>query len=93
MSAGPIRRPTAWRLMTAAFGIWAVNFLIGYATALIAPEHALTRVFLVLLAAGSLPVFFWIVRHAQVLRERRMVVAAVSVSGLAILFNAAVVIA
>lgn len=93
MSAPPIRRPTAWRLMTAAFGVWAVNFLVGYAAALIVPEHLMTRLLLAALAVASIPALLWIVRQSSELKERRMVVAAAAVSGLAVLFNGAVAIA
>lgn len=93
MSGEPIRRPTAWRLMTAAFSVWAANFLVGYAAALIAPDHFLTRLLLVGLAVASIPALLWIVKQSLVLKERRMVLAAAAVSGISILFNSAVALA
>lgn len=93
MNASPIRRPTAWRLMSFAFSVWAANFFVAYAAALVAPEHGLTRLLLVGLAITSISALVWIVGKARALKERRMVVAAAAVSGLAVLFNGAAAIA
>lgn len=89
MSGKPMQRPTAWRLMAGAFTVWAANFLIGYAAALIAPDHVVTRILLVLLALGSIQPLLWIVRSSNGLAERYMVTAAAVMAALAILFNAA----
>jgi hypothetical protein len=93
MSVEPIRRPTAWRLATAAFAIWAMNFLVGYAAALIVPEHVLTKLLLVGLALASIPALLWIDRQSWGMAEKRMVRVATALSALAILFNGIVAIA
>lgn len=93
MTVEPIRRPTAWRLMTAAFLVWSANFLIGYAAALLSPEHHVTKVLLVALALASIPALYWIIRQSRGLMGRQMVRVGAVIAGLAILFNGAVAIA
>ena len=80
-------------MLIAAFAIWAANFLIGYAGALLVPEHVAAKLLLVVLGLVSIPMLYGLVRRARGLPESEMVRAGVIVGGLAILFNAAVALA
>lgn len=88
-----LAQPTAWRLMLAAFALWAVNFFVGYAAELIAPGSLATRLLLGALAAAGVALIVLIDRRAAGMAERGMVRAALLVAGLGILFNAATALA
>lgn len=85
-------RPTEWRLMTLAFGIWAVNFVLGYAAVLIQPAPFGKSV-LVIAAVISVPAFALIWRFVSNREGAKMIRVSVLITFLATLFNALVVIA
>lgn len=93
MSAEPLRQPTAWRLMLAAFALWAANFLVGYAFALIFPDRPVTRIALFILFVLSAPAFWWIDRARHRTTAPHMVRLSAAIAALATLFNAIVAFA
>ena len=79
--------------MNAVFAVWAANFLIGYAAALLAPGHDAAKILLVALALASIPILYWIVRRSWGQNKGAMVRAGAAIAAIAILFNGAVAIA
>jgi hypothetical protein len=88
-----IRQPTPWRLTNIAFAIWAANFLAVYAAALVDDAGLIAKGLAVGIGVASVPLYLLIWRSAAHRAEARMVRMAVTVSALATLFNAMIVIA
>lgn len=88
-----IRQPTPWRMVNLAFAIWAANFLIVYAVALVNETGSIAKAVAIGLGVASIFGFVIIWRWAATRDEARMVQLAVAVAGVATLFNALIVIA
>jgi hypothetical protein len=82
-----LAQPTAWRLMLAAFALWAANFFVGYAAVLLALDDVATRLLIAAMALGSLVALALLARRGSTVAEGSLVRASLLVASLAILFN------
>ncbi|QDP20383.1 hypothetical protein [Sphingomonas xanthus] len=86
-------QPTPWRMTSLAFGVWALNFLLVYAVALVDESGVLAKWAAVGLGLVSIAAFFFIWRWAAGRDEARMVRLAVAIAAAATLFNSLIILA